>query len=152
MAEWMKLAKDLYAHVAVKPGVRAYLKQCKAEGRRMAVVTSSVPEHCHTALKNLDLEKYFERIIFAQQLGLEKKNPELWQVAAQENSVRPEDCTIFDDSLAACWGARAAKMRVVGVYDGFFAQDEKEMRSSCDVYIKNFEELLWLPEQKATRK
>ena len=29
MAEWMELAKDLYAHVAIKPGVRAYLKQCK---------------------------------------------------------------------------------------------------------------------------
>ena len=152
MAEWMDLAQGMYAKVAVKPGVRAYLKQCRAEGRRMAVVTSSVPEHCHTALKNLDLEKYFERIIFAQQLGLEKKQPELWLAAAKENNVRPEDCTIFDDSLAACWGARAAKMRVVGVYDGFFAQDEKEMRAFCDVYIKSFEELLWLPEQKAKRK
>ena len=97
-------------------------------------------------------EKYFERIIFAQQLGLEKKQPELWLAAAKETNVRPEDCTIFDDSLAACWGARAAKMRVVGVYDGFFAQDEKEMRAFCDVYIKSFEELLWLPEQKAKRK
>ena len=152
MAEWMELAKDLYAHVSVKPGVRAYLKQCKAEGRRMAVVTSSVPEHCHTALKNLGLEKEVERSIFAEQLGLEKKKPELWLAAAKENGVRPEDCTIFDDSLAACWGARAAKMRVVGVYDGFFAQDEKEMRAFCDVYIKSFEELLWLPEQKAKRK
>ena len=31
MAEWMELAKDAYAHVTVKPGVRAFLKQCKAE-------------------------------------------------------------------------------------------------------------------------
>lgn len=152
MAEWMELAKDLYAHVAIKPGVRAYLKQCKAEGRRMAVVTSSVPEHCHTALKNSDLEKYFDGIIFAHDLGLEKKNPDIWLAAAGEYGVRPEDCTVFDDSLAACWGARAAKMRVVGVYDGFFAQDEREMRSFCDVYIRSFEELLWLPEQKARRK
>lgn len=152
MAEWMELAKDLYANVTVKPGVRAYLKQCKAEGRRMAVVTSSVPEHCHTALKHLDLEKYFDSITFAHDLGLEKKNPEIWLTVAKEHGVRPEDCTVFDDSLAACWGARAAKMRVVGVYDGFFAQDEKEMRAFCDVYIKSFEELLWLPEQKARRK
>ena len=150
--EWMEMSRGMYAKVPLKPGVRAYLKQCRAEGRRMAVVTSSVPEHCHTALKNLDLEKYFERIIFAQQLGVEKKKPELWLAAAQENGVRPEDCTIFDDSLAACWGARAAKMRVVGVYDVLFAQDEKEMRAFCDVYIKSFEELLWLPEQKAKRK
>lgn len=152
IAEWMDLAKDAYAHVTVKPGVRAYLKQCKAEGRTMAVVTSSVPEHCHTALERLDLEKYFDRITFAQQLGLEKKDPDIWLTAAKDAGVRPEDCTVFDDSLAACRGARAAKMRVVGVYDGFFARDEREMRGYCDVYIKSFEELLWLPEQKARKK
>lgn len=152
MAEWMELAADLYAHVAVKPGVRAYLKQCRAEGRRMAVVTSSVPEHCRTALKKLDLEKYFDSVTFAHDLGLEKKEPGIWLAAAERHGVRPEDCTIFDDSLSACRGARAARMRVVGVYDDFFAQDEREMRSFCDVYIKSFEELLWLPEQKARRK
>ena len=148
VAEWMELAADSYAHVPVKPGVRAYLKQCRAEGRRMAVVTSSVPEHCHMALEALDFGKYFERITFAQELGLEKRKPDIWLAAAKAAGVRPEDCTVFDDSLAACQGARAAKMRVVGVYDGLFAQDEKEMRGYCDVYIKSFEELLWMPERE----
>lgn len=148
MAEWMELAKDAYANVTVKPGVRAYLKQCKAEGRRIALVTSSVPEHCYTAMEKLGLIKYFDSITFAQELGLEKKEPELWREAAKRNGVRPEDCTIFDDSLAACQGARRAKMRVVGVYDSFFASDEREMRHFCDVYIKSFEELLYVPAQK----
>ena len=148
IAEWMELAADSYAHVPVKPGVRAYLKQCRHEGRRMAVVTSSVPEHCHTALESLDLAKYFERITFAQELGMQKSKPEVWLTAARAAGVRPEDCTVFDDSLAACQGARAARMRVVGVYDGLFAQDETEMRGYCDVYLKSFEELLWMPERK----
>ena len=148
MAEWMELARDLYAHVSIKPGVRAYLRQCRAEGRRMAVVTSSVPEHCRTALRRLDLEKYFERITFAHDLGLEKKNPEIWLLAAREAGVQPEACTVFDDSLSACSGARNARMRVVGVYDPYFAQDERAMRDFCDVYIKSFEELLWMPEER----
>ena len=147
MAEWMELARGMYEKVAVKPGVRAYLKQCKAEGRAMAVVTSAVPEHCLAALRHLDLEKYFQNITFAQELKLEKKDPAIWLAAARENNVRPEDCTVFDDSLAACKGARAAKMRTVGVYDDYFAQDEREMRGFCDVYIRSFEELL-LPEWK----
>ena len=148
MAEWMDLAQGLYANVKLKPGVRAYLKQCRAEGRRMALVTSSVPEHCRTALRNLDLEKYFERIVFAQELGMDKREPSLWLAAAQAGGASPEACTVFDDSLAACRGARAARMRVVGVYDGFFAQDEKEMRAFCDVYIHSFEELLYPSAQK----
>ena len=146
MAEWMELARNAYDHVAVKPGVRAFLKQCKAENRRMALVTSSIPEHCHAAMKQLDLEKYFEFIAFAQELGIEKKDRALWQAVAQQAGVRPEDCTMFDDSLSACKGARAAHLRVVGVYDSFFAHDEKEMTAFCDVYIHSFEELL-LPER-----
>ena len=152
MDEWMDMAKDIYAHVTVKPGVRAYLKQCRTEGRRLGVVTSSVPEHCHTALQRLGLEKYFESITFAQQLGLEKKDPQVWLEAARKSGVEPESCTIFDDSLSACRGARAARMRVVGAYDSFFARDEREMRSFCDVYIRSFEELLWLPEQRDRKK
>lgn len=150
--EWMMLAKDLYSNVDLKPGVRAYLKQCKTEGRRMAVVTSSVPEHCHTALKRLDLEKYFENITFASDLGVNKDDPAVWLSAAEKSGVRPEDCTIFDDSLAACKGARLARMRVVGVYDSFFNTNAKEMRAFCDVYINSFEELLYTPVQKARRK
>lgn len=148
MAEWMELAKDAYAHVTVRPGVRAFLKQCKAENRRMALVTSSVPVHCRTAMEKLDLMKYFESVTFAQELGIEKKDKRLWLGVAERYGVEPETCTLFDDSLAACKGARSAKMRVVGVYDSFFAGDEKEMRSFCDVYIKSFEELLWKPEYR----
>ncbi|MCI2055854.1 MAG: HAD family phosphatase [Oscillibacter sp.] len=147
MAEWMTLAEGLYAKVAVKPGVRAYLKQCRAEGRRMSVVTSSVPIHCKTALAHLDLLKYFDHITFAHDLDLDKQEPEVWLAAAAENGVDAAECTVFDDSIAALKGARSAKMRTVGVYDPFFAQDEAEMRGFCDVYIKSFEELL-LPEKK----
>jgi HAD superfamily hydrolase (TIGR01509 family) len=142
MAEWMDLAADLYTKVPVKPGVRAYLKQCRGESRRLAVVTSSVPEHCRTALEHLDLMKYFDGITFAQELALEKKNPDVWLAAARQNGVRPEDCTVFDDSIAACKGARRAKMRVIGVYDPFFAMDEREMEGFCDVYVRSFEDLL----------
>jgi len=143
IAEWMEMSRDMYARVPVKPGVRAFLKQCKAEGRRMAVVTSSVPEHCYTALKKLELEKYFENVTFAQQAGMHKKHPDVWLAAAEKNGVRPQDCTVFDDSLAACSGARAAGMRVVGVYDKYFNAEAKEMRAFCDVFIESFEDLLY---------
>lgn len=143
MAEWMDLARGLYSRVQLKSGVREYLEQCKSEGRRMGIVTSSVPEHCREALRNLNLQSYFERVTFAHELRMEKRSAELWQVAADAAGVRPEDCTIFDDSLESCRGGRAAGMRVVGVYDAYFADKESEMREFCDVYIRNFSDLLY---------
>ena len=143
MAEWMELASDMYAtDVTVKPGVVDYLEQCRARGERMIVLTSSVPEHCRTALTHLDLMKYFERILFAQELGLEKKNPECFKKAAAIMDVKPEDCTVYDDSVAACRGAKAAGMQVVGVYDAYFDMTVDEMQQVCDRYIRSFEELV----------
>lgn len=142
MAEWMELAKDTYAHVQLKPGVRAYLEQCKAKGEPMAIVTAAIPVHCHTALNNLKIAHYFDRITFAQDLGLDKKQPDIWLHAAQEAGVSPEDCTVFDDSIAACQGAKAAGMYAIGVHDTIFAQDEAAMRTQCDRYIMGFDDLL----------
>lgn len=75
MAEWMELAKDNYAHVALKPHVREYLEKLRAQGDRMAVFTSCVPAHCKTALAVHDLNRCFERVIFAQELGMDKSDP-----------------------------------------------------------------------------
>ena len=108
----------------------------------MAIITSSVPEHCYTALKKLDIEDYFENVTFAQQAGMHKKHPDVWLAAAEKCGVAPADCTVFDDSFAACQGAKSAGMRVVGVHDQFFDQHQQDMRKFCDRYIVSFEELL----------
>ena len=143
MAEWMELAGNVYAEkVPVKPGVLAYLEQCRRQGERMVVLTSSVPVHCRTALEHLGLRPYFERLIFAQELQMEKKNPAIFHKAAQLLGVKESDCTVYDDSLAACRGAKEAGMQVVGVYDDYFAQCKPEMQQLCDRFILSFEELL----------
>lgn len=143
MAEWMDMAGDLYGtSVPVKPGVRAYLDKLRAAGERLIVVTSAVPVHCRTALTHLGLMPYFERIIFAHDLQLEKKDPQLWRLTAKLMGVAPEDCTLYDDSVEACRGAKAAGMHAVGVYDPYFAGTEPEMQAVCDRYIRSFEELI----------
>ena len=143
MAEWMEMAGDLYTtSVPVKAGVVAYLEKCRAAGERMAVLTSSVPAHCHAALGHLGLTQYFERILFAQELGMDKKEPAIYHKAAEIFGVTPEDCTIFDDSIAACRSARAAGMNVIGVYDEFFHVSWDEMQTVCHRCIRGFEELL----------
>lgn len=143
MAEWMAMAGDAYAaRVPVKPGVRAYLEQCRARGERMAVLTSSVPEHCRAALGRLELMPYFEQLLFAHDLGMDKKNPETFRHAAALLGVEPEECTMFDDSVAACLAAREAGMQVTGVYDAFFHVSWPQMQQCCHRVIRSFEELL----------
>ena len=142
IAEWMDLAEDAYEHVELKPHVREYLDRCRAAGHRMAVFTSAVPEHCHAALDRHGLAPYFERIFFAQELGMDKKSPAVFRLVAEELGVRPRECVFFDDSLAACKSAKAAGMTVVGVKDDYFRGSEVDMREICDQFIAGFGELL----------
>ena len=139
MAEWMELAKDNYAHVALKPHVREYLEKLRAQGERMAVFTSCVPAHCKTALAVHDLNRCFERVIFAQELGMEKKTPELWKKVAAELNAAPDACTLFDDSVEAIRGAKAAGMHAVGVADPYFASCAGEMAQTCEKFVSGFD-------------
>ena len=143
MAEWLEMAGDVYAEdVPVKPGVREYLNRCRREGQRMALLTSSVPQHCRAALTHLKLTDYFERVFFANELQMEKKNPEIFLHVARELGVETKDCLFFDDSVAACRAAKKAGMQVIGVHDPFFEHTEEEMRQVCDRYIMGFNDLL----------
>lgn len=143
MAEWMEMAGDMYAtQVPVKPGVVDYLEKCKANGETMVVLTSSVPEHCRTALNKLGLMPYFTRIFFANDLKIEKTNPEIYRIVANEMGVKVNDCTFFDDSVEACRAAKKAGLTVIGVHDPVFFQTEAEMQQICDRYIMGFAELL----------
>ena len=106
------------------------------------VLTSAVPEHCRAALGHLALLPYFEKVFFAQELGLDKQDSAIYRKVAALMGVGCEDCTVFDDSLAACRSAKAAGMRVIGVWDEYFGGNEQEMQRLCDWYIRGFGELL----------
>ena len=143
IAEWMELAADKYGtQVPLKPHVKEYLDKCRDAGHRMAVFTACVPEHCRAAMARHGLESYFERVIYAQELGVDKKSPAIFRKVAESLGVRPRECVLFDDSLSACKAAKAAGMTVVGVHDGWFSDTSVDMREVCDQYIKEFGELL----------
>lgn len=142
IAEWMDLAGDAYRHIPMKPHAREYLDRCREAGRRMAVFTSCVPDHYRAAMEHHRLFPYFERIISAQELGVDKKSPDVFRKVAELLGARPRECVLFDDSLSACKAAKAAGMTVVGVRDDFMAGAEADMREICDQYIDGFADLL----------
>lgn len=143
MAEWLDMARDAYARqVPMKPGAEAFLARCAAAGEPMALLTACVPELCRAALARHRLEGYFRQIIFVQELGLEKRNPEAFTRSLALLEAEAGDCTLFEDSPGACRAAQAVGIRAVGVFDPFYASYEAEMRGFCDRYITSFTELL----------
>lgn len=143
MEEWLSMAWDAYANkVPLKPGAREFLSLCAERGERMALVTACVPSLCQAALTRHGLTDTFEKIIFAQELGLEKRNPEVFLRSAALLGVEPADCLFFEDGPGNCAAAKSVGMTVVGIYDSFYESRQEELRQICHRYIRSFEELL----------
>lgn len=142
MAEWDGLAGRHYRDLApLKPGAEAFLRRCAARGIPMAVFTACRPALCSAALERFGLRALFCHVVFAEEIGLEKRDPQCFVRLSQIIGARPEDCTLFDDSPDNCATAARAGMGTVGVYDAYYAHRQEELRSVCARYIRSFEEL-----------
>lgn len=141
MDEWDSMAREAYRRAPLKPGVARFLARRREAGERMALLSACLPERGRDLLALHGLTDYFEDLIFAQELGMEKRNEEIYRLAAARLGVATGDCVFFEDAPANCAAAKAAGMQVVGVYDHFYHKYEAEMRKNCHKYIMSFEEL-----------
>ncbi len=143
MAEWDRLAERHYRELApLKPGAEAFLRQCAAQGRPMALFTACRPAMCRAALDRFHLTGLFRPIVFAEELGLEKRDPRCFLRLSELLDVPPEHCTLFDDSPDNCATAVKAGMSAAGVYDAYYEARQEELKSVCSWYVRSFEELL----------
>lgn len=143
MAEWEELARRHYAGlVPLKPGAEALLRQCRAEGRPTALFTACRPELCRVALERFGLTEYFDHVVYAEEIGLEKHDPQCFVRLSQLIGTDPAHCVLLDDSPSNCATARAAGMEVVGVYDRYYRHRQEELAAVCHRYVRSLEELL----------
>ena len=143
MDEWMNMARRAYAEEApLKPGAREFLEKCRRHGQTMALFTACQPELCMSALERTQLTGYFQDIVFAQELGVEKRDPQAFPMLGKRLSVPLDQCVLFDDSPTACTAARAAGLTVVGVHDDFYSSCEQEVRAASHRFITGFDQLL----------
>ena len=143
MSEWDAMAGLHYRELArLKPGAEDYLRQCRAEGRPMAVFTACRPAMCRAVLDRFQLTDLFGHIVFAEEIGLEKRDPQCFVALGRLLGVPLGDCVLFDDSPDNCATAQKAGMTAVGVYDGYYAGRQEELKAVCTRYIRSFAELV----------
>ena len=146
MDEWLSLARDAYEHrIPLKPGVLEFLRQEQEKGEALALVTSCVPELGHAVLERHGLTSFFRHLVFAQELGLEKRDPRFFDLVLEYLKASPSDCVFYDDAPDNCAAAKRTGMTVIGVLDPLFAAQAGRMARLCDFCIHDFTQLLEPP-------
>ncbi len=95
------------------PGALAYLRQCRAEGKKTALGSAS--KNAPLILERLGIAGLFDAVIDGTRVSRAKPDPEVFSVAVQALGLSPAACIVFEDALAGIEAAHAAGCRAVAV-------------------------------------
>lgn len=118
------------------PGVENYIKSLKSNGIRTAVVTSSNllkmenVYRCHPGFREM-----FDIILTSEDFSESKPSPYCYLKAMRLFGAGPEDCVVFEDSLAGLQAARASGAFVTALTT---TNPEEVVRNYADLVIRDF--------------
>ena len=139
----LKYAVDAYTNVVpAKEYVVESLRELKARGASLNVLTASPHEALDPCLKRLRIYDLFDNVWSCNDFGTTKADPEIYRMAAERMGVSVGEVIFLDDNLNADKTAKMAGMVVYGVYDESSAEYVDEMKAATDKYIYDFRELL----------
>lgn len=118
------------------PGVENYIKSLKSNGIRTVVVTSSNllkmenVYRCHPGFREM-----FDMILTSEDFSESKPSPYCYLKAMRLFGAGPEDCVVFEDSLAGLQSARASGAFVTALTT---TNPEEVVRNYADLVIRDF--------------
>lgn len=104
---------SLYHTLAVFPEVPGVLRQLKAAGLRLAILSNGTPSMLESAVRGAGLDDIFDAVVSVEEVGVFKPHPKVYQHALDRLGLGAADVA-FQSSNA--WDAHAASafgMRVV---------------------------------------
>ncbi len=114
---------DLYAcvieteNIPLKAGVYEFLENISGMKKRMAVVTSTGIKTASKKLTSAGIIDFFEFVMSGDRAENSKPHPEIYLKAADQLSIRPSECIVFEDSDNGVRAAHSAGMEVIQIPD-----------------------------------
>jgi beta-phosphoglucomutase family hydrolase len=129
--------REIYApHLKPVNGLEIFLTELKEAGIKMAIASSATVADINFILNKIPIRDDFESIIDGSRVTKGKPNPQIFLKAAEDLKARPEDCVVFEDSLAGIKAANAAGMKVIGITTGHKAADLQPSNLVIDDYTQ----------------
>ena len=95
------------------PGVGSFVES--AQKLQIPLALGSASKNARTVLNKVGLLDAFQVIVDASQISRSKPDPETFKTAAELLGFTPNECIVFEDSLAGIQAALAGGMRAIGI-------------------------------------
>ena len=129
-------------NIPAKEGVEETLREMKARGYSLNVLTASPHIALDPCLKRLGIFELFDNVWSCDDFNTTKADPEIYKMAAERLGRAVGEVVFVDDNINAVKTAKAAGMVSVGIYDESGAEFADEFKAAADGYVLKFEELL----------
>lgn len=142
---WTEMAIDLYRHeIGMKPGATAFLEKLDALELPMGIGTSNTKDLVVEVLEKHNIMAYFKSIRTSCEVEKGKPSPDVFLKVAEDLGVEPEDCLVFEDTVAGAQAGKNAGMRVIGVMDEVSLPHKEELLEIVERYIESYDEIIEL--------
>lgn len=137
-SERVKIAINVFKpKISLTRGLDKFLDLLHKYKIQIAIATSSRRTYLNFILDELNIRKYFQTILSAEDIKYGKPHPEIYLKTAQKLGVKPENCIVFEDSISGIKSAKAARMKVIAIT----TTHNKEELALADKVITTFEGL-----------
>lgn len=97
----------------ILPGVSEIIDFLKEND--IPIALGSASKNARNILEKVGLYQSFDAIVDGNDVSKAKPNPEVFLIAADQLNVAPENCVVFEDSVAGIQAANLAKMTSIGI-------------------------------------
>lgn len=120
------------------PGVVEFMKDLRANGAKIAIVTSSNDlKMANVYAAHPELKELTDRILTAEMFTRSKPAPDCFLLGAEVFGTVTENCVVFEDSFHGLEAGNAANMVVVGLCT---TNPKEAICDKCKVVIPDFTE------------
>lgn len=140
------LQKELAYQEAFKPhlklinGLDAFLEKAKAQSIKLAIGTAAPKTNVDYVLDGLNLRNLFPVVVGAEDVITSKPDPEVFLKCAEELSVPPENCIVFEDSPKGIEAAKNGGMKAIAITSFHPSEDFKDFDNVL-FCIENYEDV-----------
>lgn len=124
-------------HIVAMPGVLGLIKELKKNNIKIAIASSSVPDHIDFVVKGLNIKDNFDVILSAFKVKRGKPFPDVYLEAANKLKVAPSECVVLEDAQSGVESGHNAGMRVIAVPNKFTKEHDF---SKADLVIDSLED------------
>ncbi|SFI50236.1 beta-phosphoglucomutase [Olleya namhaensis] len=111
------------------PKILAYLI-----AQKQPISLGSASKNARPILEKVNLLSKFDAIVDGNDVSKAKPDPEVFLIAAQHLNMKPEDCIVFEDSVAGVQAANTANMISIGI-------GERNVLHEADYIFSDFTEI-----------